>query len=610
MSRPIEDYAMIGDCHTAALVSKEGSIDWLCLPRFDSGACFAALLGSEEHGFWRVHPRVAATTVRRHYRGETLVLETELHTETGSVAIIDCMPVRSPAVDLVRIVEGRSGCVPMRSELVVRFDYGSVIPWVTREGDHELKFTAGPDTLHWRSPVNSSNRNSRTYADFEVRPGERVPFVLTYHQSHRSEPARIDAEAALHECEQFWLDWSSRSTYQGKYREAVQRSLLTLKALTYAPTGGIVAAPTTSLPEDLGGVRNWDYRFCWVRDATITLYALMSCGHQEEAREWREWLLRAVAGSPQQLQIMYGIAGERRLDERELPWLPGYENSKPVRIGNAAFEQLQLDVWGELMGVMYLCRALGLENLSSWNLERGLLEWLESNWQLPDEGIWESRGGKQQFTHSKVMAWAAFDRGIRTIERFGRTGPIERWRQHRRSIFQEVCQKGYDPSLGSFTQSYGSKRVDASLLLIGLNGFLPASDSRVQGTIAAVQRELQRDGFVLRYRTDHHADGLQGSEGAFLACTLWLADNLALLGRRGEAEQLFEQVLAVSNDVGLLSEEYDLGRSRMVGNFPQAFSHLSLVNTAQTLAHPEESPVQHRDPTRREAPPGSSRRHP
>lgn len=591
---------MIGDCHTAALISKTGSIDWLCLPRFDSGACFAALLGSEEHGFWRLHPRTAVTTVRRRYRGETLVLETEFHTDTGSVAIIDCMPVGSAAVDLVRIVEGRSGCVPMRSELVVRFDYGSVIPWVTRE-DRELKFIAGPDTLHWRSPVDSYGRHFRTYADFEVRPGERVPFVLTYHPSHRSEPARVDAEAALHDCEQFWLEWSSRSTYQGRYREAVQRSLLTLKALTYAPTGGIVAAPTTSLPEDLGGVRNWDYRFCWVRDATITLYALMSCGYQDEAREWREWLLRAVAGSPQQLQIMYGIAGERRLDERELGWLPGYENSRPVRIGNAAFEQLQLDVWGELMGAMYLCRTLGMENLSSWNLERGLLEWLESNWQLPDEGIWESRGGKQHFTHSKVMAWAAFDRGIRTIERFGRTGPMERWRQHRKAIFQEVCQRGYDRSLGSFTQYYGSKRVDASLLLIGLVGFLPASDSRVQGTVAAVQRELQRDGFVLRYLTDNQMDGLPGPEGAFLACTLWLADNLVLLGRRGEAEQLFEQVLAVSNDVGLLSEEYDLGHNRMVGNFPQAFSHLSLVNTAQTLAHPEESPVQHRDPTRRDA---------
>jgi GH15 family glucan-1,4-alpha-glucosidase len=584
MPSPIEDYALIGDCHTAALVARNGSIDWLCFPRFDGGACFAALLGNEEHGHWMIAPAGDVRRVHRRYRDGTLVLETDYETADGEVTLIDCMPPRSRAPDLVRVVVGRRGQVRMRMQLIIRFDYGSIIPWVSRI-DKGIRAVAGPDTLILRALVDLRNENFRTEAEFTVSEGERVPFVIMWHPSHEPEPEMIDADETIASTDEWWREWSGRCTYDGPWRAAVIRSLITLKALTYAPTGGIVAAPTTSLPEHLGGVRNWDYRYCWVRDATFTLYALLLGGYVEEACAWREWLLRAVAGEPSQLNIMYGLAGERRLTELELSWLPGYRHSAPVRIGNAASEQFQLDVYGELMDAMHLARRGGLEpDENAWWVERALTEFLESAWREPDNGIWEMRGPKRHFTHSKVMAWVAVDRMVKAVERFGLEGPVERWRSLRAKIHEEVCRKGFDRERNTFVQYYGGRELDASLLMIPLVGFLPPSDARVKGTLAAIERDLMADGFVLRYRTKPDVDALPPGEAAFLACSFWLADNLALSGRKEDAQRLFERLLSLCNDVGLLSEGYDPGNKRLLGNFPQALSHLALVNTACNLS--------------------------
>jgi GH15 family glucan-1,4-alpha-glucosidase len=580
----IEDYALIGDCHTAALVSRTGSIDWLCFPRFDSGACFASLLGDDTHGRWFLTPASEIRGIRRRYREGTLVLETDYETADGAVTVIDSMPPRSQEPDVVRVVLGKRGQVRMRMELVMRFDYGSIIPWVRRR-ETGIRAIAGPDALVLQSAVDLRNRDFRTEAEFTVSPGQRVPFVLIWHPSQEPTPDMIDAEKTLAHTEQWWREWSSRCTYEGPWKEAVVRSLITLKALTYAPTGGIVAAATTSLPEQLGGVRNWDYRYCWVRDATFTLYALMLGGYIEEACAWREWLLRAVAGQPSQLNIMYGLAGERRLTELELGWLPGYEGSSPVRIGNAACRQFQLDVYGELMDAMHLARRGGLEpDENAWRVEIALTEYLESAWSEPDNGIWEMRGPKRHFTHSKVMAWVAVDRMVKAVERFGLEGPVERWRRLRAQIHDEVCRDGFNPERNSFVQYYGGKELDASLLMIALVGFLPVNDPRVRGTVEAIERDLMKDGFVLRYRTNPEVDALPPGEAAFLACSFWLADNLALIGRKDDARRLFERLLGLCNDVGLLSEGYDPGNKRLLGNFPQALSHLALVNTAYNLS--------------------------
>jgi GH15 family glucan-1,4-alpha-glucosidase len=584
MASLIEDYAIIGDCHTVALVGRDGSMDWLCFPRFDSPACFAALLGNQEHGRWLLAPAGEIQVVRRRYRQDTLVLETDYETAGGTVTLIDCMPPRTREPDMVRIVVGKRGQVRMRLQLIIRFDYGSIIPWLRRT-DKGIRAVAGPDTLILNTDVDLRSENFRTEAEFTVSAGQRVPFVLMWHPSHEPAPATIDAEETVADSESWWREWSARCTYKGPWREVVLRSLITLKALTYAPTGGIVAAPTTSLPEQLGGVRNWDYRYCWLRDATFTLYALMLGGYIEEACAWREWLLRAVAGNPAQLNIMYGLSGERRLTELELGWLPGYGASAPVRIGNAASEQFQLDVYGELMDAMHLARRGGLApDENAWRVERALTEFLESVWSRPDNGIWEMRGPKQHFTHSKVMAWVAFDRMIKAVERFGLGGPVERWRKLRSTIHQEVCRSGFDRERNTFVQYYGAKELDASLLMIPLVGFLPAGDARVRGTIEAIERDLMTDGFVLRYRTNQHVDGLPPGEAAFLACSFWLADNFALSGRYEDARRLFERLLSLCNDVGLLSEGYDPKNRRLLGNFPQALSHLALINTAFNLS--------------------------
>jgi GH15 family glucan-1,4-alpha-glucosidase len=586
MPAPIEDYAIIGDTHTAALVSRGGSIDWLCLPRFDSRACFAALLGDEQHGRWLLAPAGEVTGVRRRYRGDSLVLETEFHTPHGVVRVVDCMPPRQTDPDVARVVEGVSGRVPMRMELIVRFDYGSIVPWV-RHVDGGLHAVGGPDSVWLRTPVRVRGRNLTSVAEFTVAEGERVPFMLTWHWSHKQAPRVIDPVKAVRDTERWWREWAGQLTYDGPWRDAVCRSLVTLKALTYSPTGGIVAAPTTSLPEALGGVRNWDYRYCWLRDATFTLYALMMAGAMQEAAAWREWLLRAVAGSPKQMQILYGVAGERRIDELELGWLPGYEGSSPVRIGNAAVDQFQLDVYGEVMDSLYLGRAMGIRGPeSSWDLERALMDFLESNWRQPDEGLWEVRGPRRHFTHSKVMAWVAVDRAVKAVEFYGRKGPLDRWRGLRRELHDEVCREGYDAEQNTFVQYYGARNLDASLLMIPMVGFLPATDPRMRGTVAAIERELVQDGLVLRYHPDtaEAVDGLPAGEGAFLACSFWLADNLALAGRRDEARELFERLLDLRNDVGLLAEEYDPKTGRLLGNFPQAFSHVPLINSARHLA--------------------------
>jgi GH15 family glucan-1,4-alpha-glucosidase len=584
MASRIEDYALLSDCHTAALVACDGSMDWLCLPRFDSGACFAALLGTPEHGRWLLAPSATVRNIQRRYREGTLVLETDYETDEGAVTVIDCMPPRSREPDLVRMVMGRRGQVPMRMELAIRFDYGSIIPWVRRV-EKGIQAVAGPDTLRLHTDVDLRGEHFTTVADFTMTPGQRVPFVLSWHPSQEPAPPPIDPEATIRDTERWWREWSDRCTYEGPWREAVLRSLITLKALTYAPTGGIVAAPTTSLPEQLGGVRNWDYRYCWVRDATFTLYALMMGGYTEEARAWREWLLRAVAGKPSQLNIMYGLAGERRLPELALEWLPGYEGSSPVRVGNAAYRQFQLDVFGEVMDALHLARKVGLEpDANAWRVERALLDYLEGAWQEPDEGIWEVRGPRRHFTHSKVMAWVAVDRMVKAVEHFGLPGPVERWYGLRAAIHEEVCRKGFDPDRNSFVQYYGGQELDASLLMLSLVGFLPASDSRIQGTVEAIERHLVTDSFVARYSTTPEVDGLPPGEGVFLACTFWLADNLELLGRHDDALRLFERLLDLRNDVGLLAEEYDPRARRLVGNFPQAFSHVALVNTACNLS--------------------------
>jgi GH15 family glucan-1,4-alpha-glucosidase len=584
VSQRIEEYGLVGDTHTAALIGRDGSVDWLCLPRFDSAACFAALLGDERHGRWLLAPAGSVRRVSRRYRPGTLVLETEFESEDGTVRIVDCMPPRQRHPNLVRVVEGVAGRVPMRMQLVARFEYGSIVPWVMHRG-RLLSAVAGPDALTLRSPIATRGEDLTTVAEFAVSAGESVPFVLTWHRSYERAPRAIDPHGAVAETEAWWREWSGRCSYEGEWREAVERSLIVLKALTYAPTGGIVAAATTSLPEQLGGVRNWDYRYCWLRDATFALYALMTAGYTAEARAWRDWLVRAVAGQPRQMQIVYGVAGERRLTEVELGWLPGYEGSAPVRVGNSAAEQYQLDVYGELMDSLHQARGAGIPaNPAAWHVQRVLLDFLESGWREPDDGIWEVRGPRRHFTHSKVMAWVALDRGVKAVERFGLRGPVERWRSLREEIHTEVCREGYDAERKTFTQYYGSSELDASLLMIPLVGFLPPSDPRVAGTVEAVQRELLHDGFVRRYSTRTDVDGLPVGEAAFLVCTLWLADNLALLGRSGEARRLFERVLDLRNDVGLLSEEYDPAARRLVGNFPQALSHVGLVNTAHNLA--------------------------
>ncbi len=596
----IEDYGLIGDLQTAALVGRDGSIDWACFPRFDSGACFAALLGTPEHGRWLLAPRTDAWEGKRRYRPRTLVLETEWETDTGAVRVIDFMPPRGKAPDIVRIVEGLGGHVEMYSELVIRFDYGGTIPWVRRIADGRIA-VAGPDGLCFRTPVEHRGENLRTLGEFTVRKGERVPFTLTWYPSNERPPRAIDPEHALNQTVEYWQDWADRCGYTGKWKKEVQASLAVLKGLTYAPTGGIVAAATTSLPEKIGGERNWDYRYCWLRDATLTLLAFLNAGYLEEARAWRVWLLRAAAGDPSALQIMYGVAGERRLFELTLDWLPGYEGSKPVRVGNAATRQFQLDVYGEVLDVLHQGRVNRLEvSKEAWALQRRLLGFLEDAWKDADEGIWEVRGPRRHFTHSKVMAWVAFDRGVQAVERFGRNGPADRWRSIRAEIHQEVCDQGFDVELNSFTQFYGSKRLDASLLMIPLVGFLPADDPRMVGTVAAIERELVRDGFVYRYAHDEdtqQVDGLPPGEGAFLPCTFWLADNLALQGRLDEAEEIFERLLALRNEVGLLAEEWDPNARRQLGNFPQAFTHVALVNTAFNLDREERrSPMEQRTP--------------
>lgn len=587
MPLPIEAYALIGDTRSAALVGRDGSIDWLCLPRFDSPACFAALLGEPRHGRWLLAPSAPVQRTRRHYRGATLVLETEFETDSGIARVIDCMPMgRDPFGRVLRIVEGVAGEVAMQMELIIRFDYGSVVPWVQRSG-HKLSATAGPDALELRTPALLRGEDMTTRAEFVVRPGERVPFVLSYRSPHQRARAGIAADAALEATEKWWRSWSARCTYEGPWREQVLRSLITLKALTYQPTGGIVAAPTTSLPEQLGGVRNWDYRYCWLRDANFALVALLYAGYRDEARAWRAWLLRAVAGRPQDLQILYGISGERRLPEAEIPWLPGYEGAAPVRTGNAAASQYQLDVYGEVLDTFHLTRAAGVATQTrAWDVHKVLLDFLESNWERPDEGIWEVRGPRRQFTHSKVMAWVAFDRAVKAVERFGLNGEVARWRALRAAVHAQVCREGYDAERNTFVQHYGSKNLDASLLMIPLVGFLPPEDPRVRGTVEAVRTGLAVDGLIRRYSTDHGVDGLPPGEGAFLPCSFWLADNLALAGRHVEAKALFERLLALCNDVGLIAEGYDTERQRLVGNFPQAMTHVALINTARNLSLP------------------------
>ncbi len=583
MSTPIEDYALIGDCKSAALVSRGGSIDWLCWPRFDSEACFAALLGTPEHGRWLVAPRETAKITRR-YRPDTLILETEFETRDGAATLVDFMPFRGDDSEIVRLVVGTRGKLKMHTELILRFGYGAIVPWVTRLENGALRAIAGPDMAVLRTPVHLKGRDLTTVGEFTIGRGETIPLVLSYARSHRALPEAIDPTASLEATEKFWTEWSAKCRRAGEWSEAVKRSMITLKALSYKPTGGIVAAPTTSLPERLGGQRNWDYRYCWLRDATLTLLGAMHAGYYEEAQAWREWLLRAVAGSPDQLQIMYGIGGERRLAEWVADWLPGYEKSAPVRIGNAAHTQLQLDVFGEIMDVHYQARRCGLStNESGWDAQIKFLEHLIKIWRQPDQGIWEIRGPAQHFVYSKVMAWVAFDRGIKSAETFGLEGPLDEWRKLREEIYDEVCERGLDKKRGTFVQAYGSDLLDANLLLLPCVGFLPVTDPRVEKTIAAIEQRLLRDGFVMRYSTEDVEDTLPPGEGAFLACSFWLVDAYILQERYDEAERLFGRLVGLRNEVGLLSEEYDPRLKRLVGNFPQAFSHLALINSAYNL---------------------------
>ena len=604
MGLRIEDYAIIGNCETLAMVGRNGSIDWLGFPRFDSPALFAALLGEPEQGHWQIAARDADARISRRYRDGTLVLETRFDTPQGSAVLIDCMSRRDGAREVVRMVRGLSGRVDLCMRLVLRFEYGSVVPWVTRLDDGRWSAIAGPERVLLTTPVSLEAEGLSTVANFSVDAGEDLPFVLSWSRSHKPLPRPSVASAVIeHETER-WAEWSARGRRHPVYEDAVRRSLITLKALTHHETGGIVAAGTTSLPEQIGGARNWDYRYCWLRDSTFTLSALLEAGYLDEAAAWREWLLRAVAGSPDQLRIMYGVAGERRLTEYEIPWLPGYAQSSPVRVGNAASDQLQLDVFGEVMDALHYCRIAGLPPLdSAWALQTALVEHLETIWSDADDGIWEMRGPRRNFVHSKIMAWVAMDRAVRDIEAFGLDGPLQRWKAVRDRIHAEVCERGYDARRNSFVQFYGSKGLDASLLIMALVGFLPPDDPRVRGTVEAIERELLVDGFVRRYRTEDQVDGLQGSEGAFLACSFWLADNLVLIGRRDDAQTLFEKLLALRNDVGLLAEEYDPAARRQLGNFPQAFSHIGIVNTAHNLgaasddaAKPVENRSGHRAP--------------
>jgi len=586
MPLKIEDYALIGDLHTGALVGRDGSIDWFCAPRFDSPASFAALLGTPEHGRWLLAPAGEVRSVRRQYRGDSLILETEFECPNGRVRVIDFMPVRNEVVDLVRIVEGLEGVVRMRMELEIRFDYGSIVPWV-RAIEGGIRATAGPDTIYCRSDVEMHGEGLVTVSEFEVGAGVRRTFDITWAPTYGPATEPQNAELQLVQTEGFWRDWVSRCTYDGPWRDAVMRSLITLKALTYEPTGGLVAAATTSLPECIAGVRNWDYRYCWLRDATFSLYALTVGGYTDEALSWREWLVNAVAGRPEELQIMYGIAGERRLTELEIPWLPGYEGAQPVRIGNAASHQYQLDVYGEVMDVLHLTRRLGLPHDDYvWRVQRAMMKFLEKGWREPDEGIWEVRGPRRHFTHSKVMAWVAFDRAVAAVETFGLEGPVERWRAIREEIHAEVLEKGFDRSLNAFVQYYGSTSTDGSLLMLPALGFISATDPRMVGTVDLIREQLGADGLIVRYPTVPEVDGLPSGEGAFLLCTFWLADVLASQGKEEEATALFESLLALRNDVGLLAEQYDAAAGRFLGNFPQAFSHVGLINTARHLSRP------------------------
>jgi GH15 family glucan-1,4-alpha-glucosidase len=604
MALPIEEYALIGDTRTAALVGRDGSIDWLCLPRFDAAARFCALLGTPDHGRWLIEPRGEVRKVRRRYRPGTLVLETELETGDGAVRLTDFMPVQEGCSEVVRIVYGLRGRVARRTELVVRFDYGSIVPWVRRLEDGFLA-VAGPDALRLRTEVPRRGEDLRTHGELGVAAGQTVSFVLTHFRSHERPPPLTDPQTACRSTAEWWERWSAHSTYDGLYPEAVERSLLTLKALTYAPTGGIVAAPTTSLPERIGAPRNWDYRYCWLRDATFVLYALLLAGYSEEARAWRDWLLRAAAGRGPDLQILYGIAGERRLPESELDWLPGYQGSPPVRIGNAAHSQHQLDVYGEVFDALHLTRLSGIApSPHAWDLQQVLLDFLESSWEEPDNGIWEVRGPPRKFTHSKVMAWVAFDRAVKAVEAFGLEGPTQRWRGIRDAIHAQVCRRGYDAERRAFVQEYDGRALDASALMLPLVGFLPADDERIRGTVAAIEKDLTLDGLVLRYSPDHGVDGLPGSKGVFLPCSFWLVDNLALAGRRAEAQRLFERLLDLRNDLGLISEEYDPREGRLMGNFPQAISHVALVNSARNLTAAG-GPAEHRASGTKEPPPGA-----
>jgi GH15 family glucan-1,4-alpha-glucosidase len=594
----IEDYGLIGDCETAALVGRDGSIDWLCWPAFDSDACFAALLGTRENGRWLIAPRDEATQISRRYWDNTLILETRFETADGVVAIVDFMPPRGEASDIVRLVRGIKGSVKMRMELVIRFGMGSDVPWVKRTDDDALLAICGPDMTVLRTPVELRGEDMTTVADFEVYEGVTVPFVLTYGASHLELPDPIDPAQALQDTEDFWLDWCSRCTYEGDSRDLVMRSLITLKALTYKPTGGIVAAPTTSLPEKLGGARNWDYRFCWLRDATFTLLALMNSGYTEEASTWHNWLLRAVAGSPDNMQIMYGIMGQRRLLEWEADWLPGYEGAQPVRVGNAAHAQLQLDVYGELIDAFYQSRLADLKlDEGSWALARTIVEHVGDVWDQPDHGIWEIRGERKHYVFSKVMTWVAIDRAIKGAERFGYDAPFDRWRGLRDTIHRDVCEKGFDIGQNTFVESYNSTLLDASILLLPSVGFLPASDPRIRSTLVAIERYMMRDGFVLRHDPRKISDEIQPIEGAFLACSLWLADAFVLAGEIDKAQTLFDRVAAVANDLGLLAEEFDSGAGRQTGNFPQALTHIALINTAHNLSearHADEKPAMQR----------------
>jgi GH15 family glucan-1,4-alpha-glucosidase len=595
MSKPIEDYALIGNLCTAALVDRSGSIDWLCMPRFDSSACFAALLGTNENGRWLLAPQGDIKRVRRRYRYGTLLLETVFETDSGAAMVVDFMPIaqRPEQVDVIRVVKGIRGQVTMRTEVIFRFDYGRTLPWV-RKRDYGLSAVSGPSAIALRTDVALRSENYTTVGEFSIEEDQSVTFRLTGYPSNEAEPAEMDPCRALSATELWWREWAGRCESAGQWRDAVVRSLITLKALTYAPTGGIVAAPTTSLPEALGGPRNWDYRYCWLRDSTFTLYALLISGYTEEARAWREWLLRAIAGHPQDTQIMYGVAGERMLTELELAWLSGYEKSVPVRIGNAAHQQFQLDVYGEVIDTLHVARKYKLErNEDAWRLQSALMDFLESGWKLADEGIWEVRGPRRNFTHSKVMAWVAVDRSVKEIRHGNDEGPLARWLALRDEIHRDVCTSGFDAERNAFVQYYGSKSLDASLLMIPLVGFLSAKDPRVISTVSAIQRELMYHGLVLRYPTETGVDGLPPGEGAFVPCTFWLADNLALAGRYQEARALFQRLLDLRNDVGLLSEEYDPVLHRQLGNFPQAFTHVSLINTAHNLML-DDGPAAHR----------------